>query len=118
MTDHSGPSVRIRFTFELVNERRGLTQPFESLRGSEPIESGVTVEILRLALGKRTLEFFGRLDFSLSIFHFDPAILQFLNVDQILVPQRSNGAFCLKKLTYSHNLNRPLFYHDFSDAAT
>ena len=60
--------------FELVNEGRRLTEPFESLLWSEPMKFGVTVEILRFALGKRTLEFFGRLDFSLSVFHFDPAI--------------------------------------------
>jgi hypothetical protein len=34
----------------------------------------VTVKILWSALGQRTLEFFGRLDFSFSIFHFGSAI--------------------------------------------
>ena len=48
----SVPSVRICFSFELVNERRGLTQPFEPLLGGEPIEFGVAVEILGRALGK------------------------------------------------------------------
>ena len=44
------PSVRIRFAFELVNERRRLTQPFESLLGGEPVKLGVAVEILGRAL--------------------------------------------------------------------
>jgi hypothetical protein len=34
----------------------------------------MAVEILRSALGQRALEFFGGLEFSLSIFHFGPAI--------------------------------------------
>ena len=47
----SVPNGRIRFAFELVNERCCLTQPFEPLLGGEPIEFRVTVEILGRALG-------------------------------------------------------------------
>ena len=70
----SVPSVRIRFTFELVNERRCLTQPFEPLLGGESIKLSVAVEILRFALSQRALEFCGRPDFSLLRFHFGAAI--------------------------------------------
>jgi hypothetical protein len=56
----SVPNGRIRFTFELVNEGCGLTQPFESLLGGEPVKLGVAVEILGRALSQRVLEFFAR----------------------------------------------------------
>ena len=68
------PSVGIRFAFELVNERRGLAEPFEPLLGGQSMEFGMAVEILRFALGKCTVEFFGRLDFSLLSSHFGAAI--------------------------------------------
>jgi hypothetical protein len=68
------PSVRIRLTFELVNERRSFAQPFEPLRGRQAAKFGMAVEILRSALGERASEFFGRLDFSLLSFHFGAAI--------------------------------------------
>ena len=70
----SVPKGRIRLTFELVNERRRLTQPFEPLLGCQAVKFGMAVEILRSALGQRALEFFGRLDFSLLSFHFGAAI--------------------------------------------
>jgi hypothetical protein len=53
----SVPNGRIRFAFELVNERRCLTQPFESLLGGEPVKLGVAVEILGRALSQYALEF-------------------------------------------------------------
>jgi hypothetical protein len=56
----SVPNVRIRFAFELVNERRRLTQPFEPLLGGEPVKLSVAVEILGRALSQRALEFFAR----------------------------------------------------------
>ena len=56
----SVPNGRIRFTFELVNERRCLTQPFESLLGGEPVKLGVAVEILGRALSQSALEFLAR----------------------------------------------------------
>jgi hypothetical protein len=68
------PNGRIRFTSEFENEGCCLTQPFEPLLGRHTIEFGVTVEILGLALSQRAFEFCGRLDFTLSIFHFGPAI--------------------------------------------
>ena len=40
----------------------------------EPVKLSVPVEILGLALSQSALEFCGRLDFTLSIFHFGPAI--------------------------------------------
>ena len=40
----------------------------------EPVKLSVPVEILGLALSQSALEFCGRLDFILSIFHFGPAI--------------------------------------------
>jgi hypothetical protein len=70
----SVPKGRVCPAFEFVNERRSFAEPFEPLLGRHAIEFGMAVEILRFALGKRTLEFFGRLGFSLSIFHFGPAI--------------------------------------------
>ena len=70
----SVPSGRICFAFELVNEGRCLAQPFEALLGREPVKLSVAVEILGLALSQRAFEFCGRLDFTLSIFHFGPAI--------------------------------------------
>jgi hypothetical protein len=70
----SVPKGRICFAFELVNEGCCLTQPFEPLLRSEPVKLSVAVEVLGRALSQRALEFFGRLDFSLSIFHFGPAI--------------------------------------------
>ena len=73
-SSRSVPNGRIRFTFELVNEGCCLIQPFESLLGGEPVKLGVAVEILGRALSQRALEFCGRLDFTLSIFHFGPAI--------------------------------------------
>jgi hypothetical protein len=54
------PTAGICFAFELANERRGLAWPFEPLLGSQSMEFGMAVEILRLALGKCTLEFFAR----------------------------------------------------------
>ena len=53
----SVPSVRIRFALKLVNESRRLTQPLKSLFGSKSIKFSVTIEIIRLALCKCTLEF-------------------------------------------------------------
>jgi len=70
----SVPNGRICFAFELVNEGCCLTQPFEPLLVGEPVKLGVPVEILGLALSQSALEFCGRLDFTLSIFHFGPAI--------------------------------------------
>jgi hypothetical protein len=43
-TDHSVPSVRIRFTFELVHKGGCLAQPFQPLLGSEPVKLSMTVE--------------------------------------------------------------------------
>ena len=47
----------MRFAFELVNERRRLTQPFEALLRCEPIEFGVPIEVLGFALRQGALEF-------------------------------------------------------------
>jgi hypothetical protein len=68
------PKGRICFALELVNESCCLTQPIEPLLGGEPVKLSVAVEVLGRALSQRALEFFGRLDFSPSILHFDPAI--------------------------------------------
>ena len=70
----SVPNGRICFAFELVNEGCCPTQPFEPLLVGEPVKLSVPVEILGLALSQRAFEFCGRLDFTLSIFHFGPAI--------------------------------------------
>ena len=70
----SVPKGRICFAFELVNEGRGLTQPFEPLLRGEPVKSVWPSKSSGRALSQRALEFCGRLDFSRSIFHFGPAI--------------------------------------------
>ena len=47
----------VRLAFKLVNECRRLTQPLKPLFGSKSIKFSGTIEILRLALCKWTLEF-------------------------------------------------------------